>query len=147
MHPLVDSPSGNGAVVNSGLSLIGCMNIFRSRISKRDDWARLITSAPDQIALTAPKLDSVPFPQVMVARCHAEGETGVSFVLRGPQRPTTFGLGFIDLNSKATYQLGLIDGKGQRKSLVNGIRSDENGRAIVRVEVGDRSEFELLVAT
>ncbi|KAL3470047.1 hypothetical protein BJX99DRAFT_267696 [Aspergillus californicus] len=146
LHPTVTSPTGSGAVMAQGLSLLGCMNIFRARISKRDDWARLITAPPDPIVLASPKLDDVPFPRVMVASCYPVGESGVSFVVRGPAEAGVFTLGFKDLHEGASYCLFAIGDDGGQEEVVSGIWADEEGKARVRVWIGDRAHFELCIA-
>lgn len=137
------SPHGHGAIMNEGLSMIGCMNIFKARVMKQGDWESLITSYPDKAALAAPKLDDVPFPDVMVARCYPEGGTGLNFVLRGSEAGGEFAISFKDLKLKTKYQLSLLT-QNDKKVVVKGIQADEDGRASIRVPIGDRSEFELM---
>jgi hypothetical protein len=145
MHPIVPSPTGHGAMMYSGLSMIGGMNIFKARVLKKGDWEGMISSYPDPVALKAPKLDEVPFPDVMVARCHPEGDSGISFVLRGSEKPRDVVIGFKDLDVDRRYNLSaVVDGK--RTVVVKDIRGDEEGRTSARIAVGDRGEFELLVA-
>lgn len=143
LHPIVPSPHGHGAIMNEGLSMIGCMNIFKARVMKQGDWESLITSYPDKAVLAAPKLDDVPFPDVMVARCYPEGKTGLNFVLRGPENGGEFAIGFKDLKLKTNYQLNLVN-QNDKKVVVGGMQADEDGKARVRVSVAFRSEFELV---
>jgi hypothetical protein len=145
MHPIVPSPTGHGAKMYSDLSMIGGMNIFKARVLKKGDWEGMISSYPDPVALKAPKLDEVPFPDVMVARCHPEGDSGVSFVLRGPEQHKDVVISFKDLDVKKRYNLSAVVG-GKRTVVVKDLRADEDGRANARISVGDRGEFELLVA-
>jgi hypothetical protein len=142
-HPTVPSPTGHGAVMTKDLSMLGCTNIFKARTMKQGDWAELINSERDEVALAAPKLDSVPFPLAMVARCHAEGADGLSFVLRGPAQPTDVTLGFKDLKTGESYQLLVVGENRGKEEVAKGIRADKDGTAKVRVPVGNRSEFEL----
>lgn len=141
-HPTIESPTGNGATTTAGLSMLGSTNIFKARTQKFGDWAELINCPPDSAALVAPKLDSVPFPSVMVARCHAEGENGLNFVLRGPSEPKRFTLGFKDLHTDKTYRLLQVE-KDNEKEVVDGIKADGEGVAKATVSVGDRTEFKL----
>jgi hypothetical protein len=143
MHPIVEVPGGNGALTNEGISMIGAMLMFRSRIGREGEWANLINALPDTQALAAPKLDDVPFPEVMVARCHAVGVSGLLFVLCALEGSKTVTVGFQDLKVGASYQLiGKTEG-GHQHVLKDNIKSDADGFAKVSIEVGDRSEFEL----
>jgi hypothetical protein len=145
LHPIVTTPLGSGSLKNEGLSLLGSMTTFKAKTNKHGDWADLITCAPDELVLRGPKLDDVPFPQVMVARCHPEGEAGISFVLRGPAKGGKFVIGFKDLNVKKSYSLVRIGRDVQREQVIGGIRPNAQGIAKANVNVGDREEFELKV--
>lgn len=143
MHPIADVANGNGALTHQGISMIGAMLIFRSRIGKEGEWANLINAPPDEEALAAPKLDSVPFPEVMVARCHVVDGSGLSFVLRALDSFKSVTIGFQDLKAGSTYQLVSVSGAEKQQVVMDGIRGDADGVAKVKVQVGDRSEFEL----
>lgn len=146
MHPLEPSPSGTGALQNKGLSMIANGSIFRSRLMRKGDWANLINSPRDDRALNGVKLDKVPFPQVMVARCHVGGQAddGLDFVLCGLSHKGKITITFKDLKSKAQYVLSAIK-NGQKEEVVSGIRAGPEGWVEVQVEVAERSEFELRV--
>ena len=143
MHPIVPVPSGSGALMNKGLSLLGSMTTFKARTNKHGDWADLITCAPDEVVLGGPKLDQIPFPQVMVARCHPEGQTGISFVLRGPAQAQKFVIGFKDLDIDRSFSLVRISEGDGRELLVKGIRPNAQGVAKVSIDIGDREQLEL----
>jgi len=145
LYPLKDSPTGKGAIWSSGLSNLSSGYSFRARITRKGDWSDLINSPPDLIALAAPKLNKVPFPEVMVARCFAHESTGLDFVLRGPANKTSFTIELKDLKVGQKYALSVVDGEGAKASVVSKIQSDVNGVALVSVSVGERSEFELRV--
>ncbi|KAI9373934.1 hypothetical protein BJX61DRAFT_541294 [Aspergillus egyptiacus] len=145
LHPLVETSSKTGALTNSGLSLLATTFLFRARIGRRKDWANLITGEVDGDVRAAAKLDSVPFPEVMVARCHAvRGPEGVSveFVLRGPKKPKKVIIGFRDLQPGFKYCLATAQ-DGRWKDDVTGIQADGNGWAYMQIVVGDRTEFAL----
>lgn len=145
LHPLVETSANTGALTNSGLSLLATTFLFRARIGRRKDWANLITADVDEKVRTAPKLDSVPFPEVMVARCHALCEPEgvcVEFVLRGPKNPKNITIGFRDLQEGAEYSLAAVQ-DDRWEDVVTGIKADGNGWACMNIVVGDRSEFVL----
>ncbi|KIW04975.1 uncharacterized protein PV09_04137 [Verruconis gallopava] len=142
-HPIVNSPTGNGAIMNEGISMLGCSNIFKARTMKQGDWAKLINSPQDDVALMAPKLDRVPFPKVMVAKCHAVGKDGLHFVLRSSERGLDCSIGFKDLKSGKAYRLLSIEEGGAEKEVPSAIKPDANGEAQVQVPVGNRSVFKL----
>ena len=102
----------------------------------------MINAPPDIEALAAPKLDSVPFPEVMVSRCHAVNGTGLSFVLRALEKPKSVTIGFQDLKAGKTYKLTKMTGEKQH-TIMDGIRPDVDGVAKVKVDVEERSEFGL----
>ncbi|KAF9893310.1 hypothetical protein FE257_011740 [Aspergillus nanangensis] len=142
LYPMTETPTK--ALANEGLSLMANGVLFRARVMKRGDWGNLITSGVDERTLAAPKLASVPFPEVMVARCQvAEGGGGVEFVLRGPQQPKMVTLGFQDLKRDCEYRLVEAREDGEWEEVVGGIRGDGDGWAYVQAVVGDRNEFAL----
>lgn len=148
LHPLVETSSKTGALTNSGLSLLATTFLFRARIGRRKDWANLITGDVDEEVRAAPKLDSVPFPEVMVARCHAvRGPEGVrvEFVLRGPKKPKNVTIGFRDLQRGIEYCLATAH-DDRLDDVVTGIEADGNGWAYMQIAAGHRSEFMLRVA-
>ncbi|RFU27341.1 hypothetical protein B7463_g9001, partial [Scytalidium lignicola] len=142
LHPMEPSSSGTGALVNKGLSLVACGSLFQARVAKRGDWGNLINSPVDEHVMAAPKLDKVPFPNVMVARCHVGGldKKGLDIVLCGPQEKVA--IGFKDLKGGIKYSLVAVK-EGKKEEIARGISADVDGRAEVQVDVGDRSEFEL----
>ena len=143
LHPLVETSSKTGALTNSGLSLLATTFLFRARIGRWKDWASLITGDVDEEVRAAPKLDSVPFPEVMVARCHAvRGPEGVrvEFVLRGPKEAKNVTIGFRYLQEGAVYSPAAAQ-DDRWEGVVTGIKADGNGWANMQTAVGDRSEF------
>ncbi|OJJ03914.1 hypothetical protein ASPVEDRAFT_891109 [Aspergillus versicolor CBS 583.65] len=145
LHPLVETSAKSGALTNRGLSLLATTFLFRARIGRRKDWANLLTGPVDEQVRAAPKLDSVPFPEVMVARCHpVRGPEGirVEFLLRGPKKPKNITIAFTDLQEGVAYHLAALN-NNQWEEGVTGIKADGNGRAYMQIVVGDRSEFVL----
>jgi hypothetical protein len=145
MHPISKVPGGRGSLTYEGISMIGAMLIFRSRIGREGEWANLINAPPDVEALAAPKLDRVPFPEVMVARCHPVRKTGLVFVLRALEGSKSVTVDLVDLKAGASYQLISKTADGRSRTLVDGIKPDVDGVAKVTLQVGDRSEFELRI--
>lgn len=145
LHPLVETSTNTGALTNSGLSLLATTFLFRARIGRRKDWANLITANVDEQIRAAPKLDRVPFPEVMVARCHAvSGPEGVrvDFVLRGPKKAKSITIGFRNLQEGIEYRLAVARNDGW-EDVVTDIKAYGNGSVYVQIVVGDRSEFAL----
>lgn len=111
------------------------------------EWAYLINSPRDDRALNGPKLDKVPFPQVMVSRCHVggKGDDGLDFVLCGLSHSGKTTIGFKDLQANTQYTLSAVK-NGKKEEIISGIRAGPEGWVEVQVDVGERSEFELRVA-
>lgn len=145
LRPIVDSPTGHSALFNKGLSALTNSSALTARVAKKGDWTDLINCPVDKASLTAPKLDKVPFPEIMVARCHAFEDTGLDFVLRGPLSLKTFTVELKHLKPGRKYVLNSINDKQARTIFTADLQSDTDGVAHVPIPIGDRSKFELRV--
>jgi hypothetical protein len=145
LHPIVDSPTGHGALLNKGISVLAYTYALTARVAKKGDWTDLINCPVDEASLAAPKLDKVPFLEIMVARCHALEDTGLDFVLRGPLSPETFTVELKHLKPGRKYMLNSISDKEAKTTVIADLQSDADGVAHARIRVGGRSEFELRV--
>jgi hypothetical protein len=143
LHPIVDSPTGNGAIMSGGLSILGMGYAYRARIAKMGDWADLINCPIDTASLSAPKLNHVPFPEILVAQCYAYESTGLDFVLRGSPEERPFTVELKDLEIGSEYAMSVVDNKGAKTVVAPKVQGDADGVAQVTIPVGDRAVFEL----
>lgn len=135
-------PWGLTTLHHKGLSIIAAAIAFRGRILQRGDWPHLINYEVDEKVMAAPKLTTMPFPDVMVARCHPNS-MGDGIEFSKPQVSAI--IGFADLKEATACKLMLIK-NGKEEDVVSGIKADGEGRVETRVMVSERSEFILMIA-
>lgn len=139
-NPLEPVPWGSGALRNKGLSVLATSGTVKTTLIRRGEWHNLVNCDIDERVMTAPKLTDVPFPDVMVARCHPGGD-GIDFVLRACAAPVvSTTIGFKDLQSGVRYKIVAVK-HGKETDVVTGILARGDGCADAQVEIEERSEF------
>lgn len=129
-HPIFETKSG--ALRYKGLSTLGHTVALRARLSRYQDWRKMIVDGPPQNVLRGPLLDIVPFPDVLVAKAYSQDGESVDLVLYPGVKPGNFMLGFSRLGSGQTYSLGEQSAK-----------ADADGRASFDVIISGRTELRL----
>jgi hypothetical protein len=76
----------------------------------------MIQKGPPEEVFRGPILDSVPFPEVLVAKAYSKDGESVDLVLYNGKEAGTFPLQFIKVMAGSTYKLGnqtsKVDAKG-----------------------------------
>lgn len=78
----------------------------------------MIQKGPPEQVFRGPVLDSVPFPDVLVAKAYSKDGQSVDLVLYNGKEPGAFPLQFTRLKAGATYKLGDQTGKADAKGIL-----------------------------
>ena len=108
-------------------SLLGYGLLARGVFGRKGGWLDLVQRGLPEQWQRGPQLESVPYPQVMVARAETDG-TSLDFILRGEGRVRVT---LSRLEPRATYR---VDG-GLARTVVASI----DGAADLEVDVADRA--------
>ncbi|KAH3908088.1 hypothetical protein HBH56_177530 [Parastagonospora nodorum] len=111
LRPIVDSPTGNDAHFHKSLP------------------TDLIKCPVDEASLAAPKLNKVPFPEIVVPRSLAFEDNGLDCVLRGPPSPKTFTVELKHFKPGRKYVLNSISDERAKTTIIADLQSDGDGVA------------------
>jgi hypothetical protein len=131
-HPVFTTASG--AMKNKGLSTIGQGTTLRARLGRFQDWCKMIQKGPPEHVFRGPLLDSVPFPEVLVAKAYSKDGESVDLVLYNGKAAGTFTLGFERLKPKSTYRLGKFTATADKEGRAS-FQADINGRTVLKLEI------------
>ena len=92
----------------------------------------MIQEGPPEHIFKAPILDSVPFPEVLVAKAYSHDGESVEIVLYNGKAAGTFTLGFKQLKPGRKYKLGKQT-----------ITADKEGRGSVNLAIDGRTAVTL----
>jgi len=129
-HPVFETKSG--ALRYKGLSTLGTTLALKARLSRYQDWRKMILEGPPPNVFKGPILDAVPFPDVLVAKAYSQDGQSIDLVFYPGAKPGTFTLGFSRLAPGQTYSLGEQTAK-----------ADVEGRAKFDVQINGRTELKL----
>lgn len=129
-HPVFATKTGS--LKNKGLSVISQSSALRARLCKFQDWTTMIQQGPPAHVLRGPILDSVPFPEVLVAKAYSQDGESIDLVFYNGKEAGNFQLGFTRLQPGATYHLA-------GKSAV----ADKNGSASFDLAINGRTAVKL----
>lgn len=131
-HPVFETRTG--ALKNKGLSTLEQGTALRARLGRYQDWCKMIQKGPPEQVFRGPILDSVPFPEVLVAKAYSRDGQTVELVLYNGKEAGTFPLRFTKLRSGKRYKLGvqtvLANGEGCAS-----FEAAINGRTALKLEL------------
>lgn len=94
-----------GALKNKGLSTICQGAALRARMGRFQDWCKMIQKGPPEHIFEGPILDSVAFPDVLVAKAYSQEGESMDLVLYNGKAAGTFPIGFTRLKPGRKYKL------------------------------------------
>lgn len=94
----------------------------------------MIQKGPPEQVFRGPLLDSVPFPEVLVAKAYSMDGESVDLVLHNGKEAGTFSLGFARLQAGKSYKLGGQAGKASQDGFLK-FSVPINGRTALKLEM------------
>jgi hypothetical protein len=131
-HPVFTTPSGS--LKNKGLSTIEQGTALRARLGRFQDWCKMIQKGPPEHIFQGPILDSVPFPEVLVAKAYSKDGESVDLVLYNGKSAGTFTLGFTKLKAGRKYKLGKQSATADSSGCAS-FQTQVNGRTALKLEL------------
>lgn len=97
----------------------------------------MITQGPPENVFKGPLLDSVAFPDVLVAKCHSPDGANLELVLYPGKEAGKFQLGFKRLAPGITYTL-------EGDAAMSTVEADKDGSGTVDVQLDGRTALRLV---
>lgn len=129
------SIDNRGWLVAEGASILAHAGLGRALFGRHGGWLDIVEKGMPAIWQEGPVIDSVPYPQVMVARAVSPNGRDLDAVLRTVGRQERVTVTFARLRPGGRYKL--------TGALEEAVVADEAGRARVQVEVAGRSALAL----
>ncbi|KAL4939225.1 hypothetical protein BDV06DRAFT_225196 [Aspergillus oleicola] len=111
-------------------SFVTTTNTVKAMLLRNEDWRKLVTEGPSEMALKGPILDQVPYPGVLVAKARSHTSRDLNLVLYPSAKPGRFEIGIKRLRPNVKYIV-----KEQDLS----INADEEGNATLKIFVDGRT--------
>jgi hypothetical protein len=131
-HPVFTTPSG--AMKNKGLSTVEQGTALRARLGRFQDWCKMIQKGPPEQVFQGPILDSVPFPEVLVAKAYSQDGESVDLVFYNGKAAGTFSLGFKNLKVGRKYKLGKLTATADHAGCAS-FQTAIDGRTAMKLEL------------
>lgn len=131
-EPRID---GRGWLTVDGASTLAYTLFGRALFGRTGGWLDLVEKGMPEHWRRGPVIESVPYPDVMIARAVSDGD-GLEVVLRSTGTANRFDVGLARLQPRRKYT---VEG-GVDATFV----ADDGGRAVLAVDIDDRRELRVM---